>query len=162
MPERDEPTIVDRNNITRVYELAREAAAKGNHPFGALLSHQGRVIAEYANEVVTSRDVTRHAETGLIALATASVSREMLSKATLYTSTEPCLMCCGAIHWAGIPRIVFGVRAKRMMEAIGEPYRGLPSREIFERIDPAVSIRGPFLEDEGFAIHQEFWPTFAG
>ena len=162
MQDVDEPSIVDRNNITRVYELAREAVANGNHPFGALLSHQGRVIAEYANEVVSSKDVTRHAETGLVARATASLSRDVLERATLYTSTEPCLMCCGAIHWAGIPRIVFGVRAIKMMEAIGEPYRGLPAREIFERINPAVSIRGPFLEDEGFAIHQQFWPAFTG
>ena len=158
----DQPTIVDRNCITRTYELARAAVARGNHPFGALLSYQGRILDEYANEVMTSKDITRHAECGLVSRASASMAPAVLARATLYTSTEPCIMCCGAIHWAGIARIVFGVRAVKMMEAIDEPYRGFPSREIFARINPEVSIRGPFLEEEGFTIHQEYWPTHSG
>ena len=107
LPDDPIATVTDRKCISRAFEIARSAVVHGNHPFGALLVHQGEILVEYENEVVTSKDVTRHAETGLVSRSTAKLNEKALSKSTLYTSTEPCIMCCGAIHWSGISNVVF-------------------------------------------------------
>lgn len=149
-----------RELMPRAYELARAAVDRGNHPFGALLVKDGVVLAECENEVVTSRDVTRHAETGLVSKASAELDAATLAASTLVTSTEPCVMCCGAIHWAGIGAIVFGVRAEEMMSTFNGTYRGIPCREVFSRLNPDVVIHGPVMESEGLEIHRGFWPDF--
>ncbi len=154
------PTHRHQQFIARAYELARSAVAHGNHPFGALLVRDDAVLAESENEVVTTRDVTRHAETSLAAKVSAELNPETLAASTLVTSTEPCIMCCGAIHWAGIGHIVFGVRGKEMVASFDGTYQGIPSRDVFARINPRVEIEGPVMEDEGLQIHRDFWPDF--
>jgi tRNA(Arg) A34 adenosine deaminase TadA len=134
--------------------------AHGNHPFGALLVHEGEILVECENEVVTSKDVTRHAETGLVSRSTAKLDAKILSQSTLYTSTEPCLMCCGAIHWSGVSKVVYGVTSSQMAKTIGREYSGIPSREIFSRIHSGITVVGPVLEEEGLGIHRDFWPNF--
>ena len=148
--------------MARAYALARSAVTHGNHPFGALLVKDGEILVEAENEVVTTRDVTRHAETALVAKATTKLDEKTLAASTLVTSTEPCIMCCGAIHWAGIRRIVFGVRAEQMVRTFEGEYRGIPCRDVFARINPEVEIHGPVLENEGLRTHAEFWPDFLG
>ena len=69
-------------------------------------------------------------------------------------------MCCGAIHWAGIGAIVFGVRAREMVATFDGAYTGIPCREVFARLDPDVAIDGPVMEAEGLQIHRDFWPEF--
>jgi len=151
-----------RHFVPRAYEIARSAVAHGNHPFGAMLVNDGAVLAEHENEVVTTGDVTRHAETALVARVSAEMDPEVLRVSTLVTSTEPCIMCCGAIHWAGIGAIVFGVRGAEMAATVAGNYRGIPCRDVFARLDPEVSIVGPVREEEGLRIHREFWPGFLG
>ena len=56
--------------MKRACELASSAIEHGNHPFGALLVRDGEILLEFENQVITSGDVTQHAETGLIGLAT--------------------------------------------------------------------------------------------
>jgi tRNA(Arg) A34 adenosine deaminase TadA len=125
-----------------------------------LLVLDEEVLTESENEVVTTRDVTRHAETSLVATASARFETEQLAASTLYTSTEPCIMCCGAIHWAGIRRIVFGVRGKSMVASFEGDYRGIPCRDVFAKLNPSVDIVGPLLEAEGLELHRNFWPEF--
>jgi tRNA(Arg) A34 adenosine deaminase TadA len=152
--------VNDEAFIRRAYGLARDAVAHGNHPFGALLVFDEEVLMESENEVVTSRDVTRHAETRLVATASARFETAQLAPSTLYTSTEPCIMCCGAIHWAGIRRIVFGVRGKAMVASFAGDYRGIACRDVFATLNPSVEIVGPLLEAEGLELHRNFWPEF--
>jgi len=160
----DDPmaTESDRAFIRRAYEIARNAVAHGNHPFGALLVRDGRVMAEFENEVITSKDLTHHAETGLVAFASRTLPPGTMESCTLYTSTEPCLMCCGAIYWAGIQRIVYGTSEVQMDVLINAASkdRRIPSREVFDRLNPSMTIIGPVLEAEGLAIHASFWPNF--
>jgi tRNA(Arg) A34 adenosine deaminase TadA len=161
-PLRDDPTAteVDRKYIHRTYEIAKSAMANGNHPFGALLVCGGEIIAEFENAVVTSRDVTKHAETGLVSLSSQKFDREILSQSTLYTSTEPCVMCCGAIHWLSIARMAYGTSSTQLVKILGGNDEGISSKEIFARINPKLEITGPIMEAEGIEIHQSFWPEF--
>ena len=163
-PLLDDPaaTAQDRLLVGRTLAIARSAVARGNHPFGALLALGRDVLAEQENEVVTTKDATRHAETALVAAVTATLAPEVLRTATLYTSTEPCVMCCGAIHWSGIGGVVYGVTASQMSAVASGDYRPIPCREIFERLGSPVSVRGPVSEAEGLAIHRDFWPAFLG
>jgi tRNA(Arg) A34 adenosine deaminase TadA len=159
----------DRRFMTRAYELARSAVAHGNHPFSALLVKDGKIIFEYENTIYTTHDITQHAETGLIGKATQKFDPDTLAACTLYASTEPCVMCCGAIRWAGIHRVVYGTTSSqltRVVERVSPPKPAagpkpalLECREIFARTDPSITVRGPLMEAEGLVIHEHYWPT---
>src|SRR5260370_25871813 len=136
--------------IRQAIELAASARKNGNHPFGALLvDENGRVMITAENTTLTEHDATRHAELNLVQLASEAFSSAALSKATLYTSTEPCLMCCGAIHWARIPSVVFGCSAKMLGRIVKSDDFLFPCRESFRRTkQPGVVVVGPLLEAE--------------
>jgi tRNA(Arg) A34 adenosine deaminase TadA len=96
----------DEAFLRRAIELARRAREDGRHPFGALVvNERGRVIAEALNNAVRpAGDPTQHAELIACAAAAELLTEDELATCTLYTSTEPCAMCAGAIYWTGIGR----------------------------------------------------------
>jgi tRNA(Arg) A34 adenosine deaminase TadA len=157
----DDPacTAEDKVYMARAYELARYAITHGGGPFGALLVKDGKVLAEYSNCVHSTGDVTKHAETGLISAFSPKIDRETFSKSTLYTSTEPCAMCCGSICFAGIGRVVYGVSEAPFEQTMGlaPPPNPLTSHEILKRIAPQVKVLGPLMEAEGLKIHEGYW-----
>lgn len=111
--------------IRQCIKLAEQAVQKGNHPFGALLILGEEIILTAENTAVTERDWTRHAELNLIRFATQDHDAQTLSRCTLYTSTEPCAMCSGAIYRVSIPRVVFGCSAEALGKITG---RGLEAK----------------------------------
>lgn len=143
--------------VREAIALSRSAAAQGDEPFGALLVHDGRVILRAENSVHTGHDVTNHAEMNLVRLAFAQIAPEALHACTLYTSTEPCAMCAGAIYWARIPRVVFACTEARLREITGGSGLNLPCRDVFGRGGRAVEVIGPVLEDEAAAVHLAYW-----
>lgn len=158
----DDPacTAADRVFMRRATELATEAVKAGNAPFGAVLVVDGKVVAESPNEVAATHDPTRHAELSLISKFAPKLDRGTLAKATLYTSTEPCAMCCGAIALSGIPKVVYGVTEAKFQVYFHEPpiEHPLACREIFARTSPGVEVRGPLTEKEGLLLHDTYWP----
>jgi tRNA(Arg) A34 adenosine deaminase TadA len=152
-------TATDRDHLERAIALAREARDQGNHPFGALLAGPGGIL-EARNSVVTGADPTGHAETNLVRLA-GGLDRDVLAASTLYTSTEPCAMCAGAIYWSGIGRMVFALSeaalAGMVAEEDGIPPLRLPSREVFARGGREVVVAGPVDLPAATAVHQGFW-----
>jgi tRNA(Arg) A34 adenosine deaminase TadA len=158
----DDPacTKEDRAFMARAFELARYAVTHGGGPFGALLVKDGKVLAEFSNCVHSTGDVTKHAETGLISAFSPKIDRETFGKSTLYTSTEPCAMCCGAICFAGIGRVVYGTSEAPFVQVMGLPAdpNPLTSHEILNRIAPSIKVLGPLMESDGLKIHEEYWP----
>ena len=152
----------NRQLLRRAIELARLAREHGNHPFGALLvDAKGNVVLEAENTVRTDKDVTAHAETNLMRMATARFDRDFLGRCTLYTSTEPCAMCAGAIYWGNIRHVVFGL-SQEQIHAISADNPDnmqlqLSSREVFARGDHPVEVSGPHLPKESAAVHDGFW-----
>ena len=143
-------------------EVAGRARAHGNHPFGAVLvGSQGELLLEAENTVVTARDVTGHAETNLVRLASRQFTREFLAGCTLYTSTEPCAMCAGAIYWSNIGRVVFGLSEAGLARLTGDdpenPTMHLPCRDVFARGQRPIEVLGPALESEAEQVHYGFW-----
>ncbi len=143
-------------------EVARRSRERGNHPFGAVLvGAQGDLLLEAENTVVTERDSTGHAETNLVRMASRKFSRDFLAPCTLFTSTEPCAMCAGAIYWSNIGRVVFGLSESRLATLTGDdpenPTMHLPCRQVFARGSRPVEVIGPDLEEEAARVHHGFW-----
>lgn len=142
--------------IAECFSIARSALLKGNEPFGALLARDGRVVLTAENTVNTDGDLTRHAELNLVSQAVRSFPPETLSHCTLYASTEPCVMCAGAIYWAGIPRVVYGCSTQALAMITGGSF-AVPCRELFAKGGREIEVMGPVAEEEGLRIHREFW-----
>lgn len=155
-------TAKDLEFLRQAVEVARRARANGNHPFGALLvDAEGKVLLEAENTVQTERDCTGHAELNLMRLASRSYDPGFLATCTLYTSTEPCAMCSGAIYWGNVRRVVYALSEARLRELTGDdpanPTLELPCREVFARGQRPVEVLGPALEDEAAQVHEGFW-----
>jgi tRNA(Arg) A34 adenosine deaminase TadA len=153
---------IDLQHLQTAIQIAQRAREHGNHPFGALLvDENNQVILEAENTVVTGSDCTGHAETNLMRLATQKFSAEQLAKCTLYTSTEPCAMCAGAIHWGNVRRVVFALSEVDLYAIVGPSpeHLLLPCRDVFARTQRRVEVEGPAptLDIEARAVHAGFW-----
>lgn len=141
--------------------LARNARQNGNHPFGALLADEhGQILLEAENTVLTARDCTAHAELNLVRAASAIYDRQFLEACTLYASTEPCPMCAGAIFWANIKRLVYGLSEADLYQIVGgesEEVLYLSCREIFAKGEKQIEVLGPLLEQQARDVHLGFW-----
>jgi tRNA(Arg) A34 adenosine deaminase TadA len=153
----------DLSFLRRAIELARQARADGRHPFGALVvNERSETVVEGLNNAVRPRgDPTQHAETVACAAAAKLLSDGELAKCTLYTSTEPCAMCAGAIYWTGIRRVVYALAEAGLYKFTGNdaenPTLDLPCREVFARGQRPTVVVGPLLEDEAVVVHEGFW-----
>src|SRR6478609_5614473 len=104
----------DLRHLRRCVELATEALADGDEPFGSVLvSGTGQVLAEDRNRVA-SGDATRHPEFELARWSTTHLSPTERAEATVYTSGEHCPMCAAAHAWVGLGRIVFATHAAQL------------------------------------------------
>ncbi|GAB2506243.1 nucleoside deaminase [Nocardia heshunensis] len=156
------PTDLDIRHLLAAVAIARRARERGNHPFGALLAGpDGTVLLEAENTVVTGRDATGHAETNLVRAATAVHDPEFLRGCTLYTSTEPCAMCAGAIYWGNIGRVVYALGEDQLLALTGadpeNPTMALPCRAVFAAGQRAVAVIGPVELVEARTVHAGFW-----
>jgi tRNA(adenine34) deaminase len=98
----------DQEMMQRALELAREAAAMGEVPVGALIVRDGKIVSQAFNLRETLHDPTAHAERLAITLAGQALGSWRLEGCTLYVTLEPCPMCAGAIVQSRIPRVVYG------------------------------------------------------
>ncbi len=87
---------------------AEEAGKAGEVPVGAVLVHNGQVMARASNAMVASKDATQHAEMRVLKAAAYAIGDTRLTSATLYVTLEPCAMCAGAIVHTRLARVVFG------------------------------------------------------
>jgi tRNA(Arg) A34 adenosine deaminase TadA len=156
---------LDHDKFLRLsFDVAKRARRHGNHPFGSVLvTAAGDVLLEVENGFLPDRDMTGHAERLLATQACKQFDADILRGSTLYTSAEPCAMCAGAIYWAGIGRVVYGLSERRLKAITGahaeNPTLDLPCRTVFAAGQRQVEVIGPLLEDEAAAIHADFWPA---
>lgn len=148
--------------LLQAIAIARDARVHGNHPFGALLTDRdGRVLLTAENTVVTNRDATGHAETNLVRKATSEYSPAELADTTLYTGTEPCAMCAGAIYWSGISTVIYALAETTLHELTGDdpenPTLALPCRTVFGAGRRPITVLGPFDLTEAHQVHAGFW-----
>ena len=102
---------VDHEHFMRLaIDEAARAGAEGNSAVGSVIVRDNAVVATGRNLVTSTNDPTAHAETVALRKAGAALGRPDLSGCTLYTSFQPCPMCCGALMVSGISTLVMGAR----------------------------------------------------
>lgn len=148
--------------LSRVLELAAEARAAGDHPFGALLAVDGEIVAEARNLVTTTSDITAHAETELVRVLERDGRLDLLEGGVVYASCEPCPMCVGALFWAGARHVVFGLSSHRLNELVAAPGVKptgftMTAAEIGARSNPMMRVEGPLQEFAAEVPHLGFW-----
>ncbi|HZY14685.1 MAG TPA: nucleoside deaminase, partial [Beijerinckiaceae bacterium] len=94
--------------MSRAFAEARQAAARGEVPVGAVVVYNGAVIAAAGNRTLEARDPTAHAELLAIRTAAAALASERLTDCDLYVTLEPCAMCAAATSFARIRRLYYG------------------------------------------------------
>jgi tRNA(adenine34) deaminase len=103
------PDPIDMQHMQRCLELAREGEAVGEVPVGAVLVHEGEVIAEAYNRPITTTDPSAHAEMLVLRDAATHFGVYRFPEGTtLFVTLEPCAMCAGAMVHARVGRLVFG------------------------------------------------------
>lgn len=152
----------DLRFLRRAIALAKQSRASGHHPFGALVvSADDEILVERENRSAHGGDATRHSELEAVRAVSAQYSKDVLRRSTLYTSTEPCAMCAGAIYWGGIGRVVYALPEHQLLQMTGNhpenPTLTLPCRELFARGQRKVEVVGPLIEEEGREAHAGFW-----
>ena len=116
-----EVTEADLPHLRRCVELAAEAVAAGDFPFGSVLvAGDGTVLAEDRNREMTTGDPTRHPEFELARWAAANLTPAERAAATVYTSGEHCPMCAAAHGWVGLGRIAYVSSTEQMYAWLAE------------------------------------------
>ncbi|GAB3673273.1 nucleoside deaminase [Salinisphaera aquimarina] len=152
------PNEQEYRHLNRCIELAREALAAGDEPFGSVLvDGRGDMLAEDRNRIAEG-DATRHPEFELARWAAAHMNPAERAAATVFTSGEHCPMCAAAHAWVGLGRIVYASSAAQLMDWLEDmgveapPVRPLP----IQQIAPAVRVEGPVagLDEQVRALHR--------
>ena len=148
---------VDAEFMTQALALAREAAALGEVPVGAVVVVGGVVVGSGFNRREVDRDPLSHAELKAIAEASKKLQQWRLSDATLYVTLEPCTMCAGALIQARLKRLVFGAMDPKA-GAVGSLYNVLRD----ERHNHQVAVAGGVLEAECGQLLRDFFIALRG
>ena len=131
---------------------AREAAANGEVPVGAVLVREGEILARAGNRTIRDCDPTAHAEIVALREAAKRAGNYRLNGTTLYVTLEPCAMCAGAIIQARVARVVYGA----------DDPKGGAVRTCFEvlthpKLNHRVDITSGILVEECAALLQTFF-----
>ena len=141
--------MTDEYFMKEALKQARIAYDTDEVPVGAVVVWDNKIIARGHNQVELLNDSTAHAE--MIALTSAfnQLGCKYLPEATLYVTVEPCLMCCGAIYWSQVKRIVYGA------EDIKNGYR----KTTGERwpFHPKAELKSGILADECAQLMKDFF-----
>lgn len=136
-------------------QLGAESRASGERPFGAVLVANGQVVAQAGDRCRARSDPTAHAELSVISTYCQAHNTVSLEGYTLYSLTEPCVMCSGAIKWARLSRVVFSVPQAKLQTVSG----GLIKPTCDGLVNTGyrhIEVCGPYLFEEGFAVYHGF------
>jgi len=131
---------------------ARKAAAADEVPVGAVIVHNGQVIARAWNQVEMLRDATAHAEMLAITQAEAAVGDWRLNECDLYVTKEPCPMCAGALVLSRVRRVIFGCPDPK-----GGAAGGWINLLQSEALNHRCEVTGGVLGEESAALLRQFF-----
>ena len=156
-----EVTEADLAHLRRCVELAEQAVAAGDFPFGSVLvTADGTVAAEDRNRELSLADPTSHPEFALARWAAQNMMPAERAASTVYTSGEHCPMCAAAHGWAGLGRIVYATSSQQMTGWLAElgigPAPVLPLA--INEVVPGLEVAGPApqLADQVRELHRRF------
>lgn len=118
---------------------ARESAASGEVPIGAVLVHEGKILARGGNRTIRDCDPTAHAEIVALREAARVIGNYRLADTTLYVTIEPCSMCAGAMIQARVPRLVYGAAEPRG-GAVQSCFQALSHPDLNHRVEVTSGV----------------------
>lgn len=143
--------VNDMYFMKETVRLSELAVEHGNEPFGAVLVKDGEIAYSNENQIYTGTDPTFHAEAGLLRRFCAETHITDLRDYTLYSSCEPCFMCCGAMVWTKLGRLVYAASDIDLCNILGE--RGAECcKIIFENSNWKPQVTAGILRDESLRI----------
>lgn len=129
--------------------LAQQAYDAGEVPVGAVVVWDEKIIGRGYNQVEQLNDSTAHAEMIAITAACNTIGAKYLMEATLYVTLEPCLMCCGAMYWSKLGRIVYGA------SDVKNGYRKMTGEQF--PFHPKASISYGIMQEECAVLMKDFF-----
>lgn len=153
MSELDSPSSTSLEAFMQLaLAQARQAAAEGEVPVGAVVVHHGKVIASGRNAPVDGHDPTAHAEIIALRAAAQALGNYRLADCELYVTLEPCAMCSGAMLHARLKRVVFGAP---------DPKTGAAGSVInlfaLPQLNHQTGLQGGVLAEESSVLLQDFF-----
>ena len=143
---------LDEHFMREAQREAREALAAGEVPVGAVVVLDGRVVGAGFNQPIGRADPTAHAEIVALRVAAREVGNYRLTRATLYVTVEPCVMCVGAIVHARIGTLVYGASEPKA-GAVRSAMRALDHPALNHRVEVIEGV----LDEECGRIMQDFF-----
>lgn len=146
---------IHHNVMRAVIDLARTSIAQGERPYAAAVTYRDTIVDQTTDRVFADSDPTSHAEVVVIRQACRHLGVPHLRGHRLYTIGEPCVMCCGAIHWAKLDEVVFAVPQKALQQLSG----GTPKpscRDLLPLGKRTITITGPVLEAEALDVIRRY------
>jgi tRNA(Arg) A34 adenosine deaminase TadA len=163
-PNKMPPLPHDEACMKAAIDQSQKAVEAGCMPFGAVLADaNGKILVEAHNESKVAKkrggsgDVTRHAELELVRKLSVTIDSDTRSTCTIYTSTEPCVMCSGAIYWSGVGRVVYGCSSAELEKLSGPGGFDIPIEQLYgmgRKGMRAIEIVGPLLSDQCLKVHK--------
>ncbi len=135
----------DNHFMKQALKEAQRAAEAGEVPIGAVIVMQNKIIGRGFNQVETLNDSTAHAEIISLTSAFNYLGTKYLPEAAIYVTIEPCVMCCGALYWSKIGKLVYGAP---------DPKHGGLSKV---SLHPKTEIIGNIYADECVNMMQSFF-----
>ena len=133
-------------------EEAQKAYAKGEVPVGAVMLHEGKVIAKSHNQPISLNDPTAHAEILVLRKAGEILRNYRLMDTVMYVTAEPCPMCASAMVHGRISRLVFGTHEPKF-GAVESRFRFLEALSLNHK----VQVEGGILEKECADLLKSFF-----
>ncbi|MGA1994479.1 MAG: tRNA adenosine(34) deaminase TadA [Bryobacteraceae bacterium] len=131
----------DEEFMREALRLARQAAAEGEVPVGAVVVVEGEIAGRGWNRPIAASDPTAHAEIAALRQAAARMGNYRLDGATLYATLEPCVMCAGALVAARVARLVFGARDLRF-GGVRSKFRLADSETLNHQVEVVEGVLG--------------------
>jgi isopenicillin N synthase-like dioxygenase/tRNA(Arg) A34 adenosine deaminase TadA len=166
-------TEIDTICMRTAIDESVHAVQTGHMPFGGVVADANGTILVRGHNLCPAgptrgggahSDPTKHAEMEVVRLACTQIDATLRPSCTLYTSTEPCVMCAGAIYWSRIGRIVYGCSSEELAGYTGPGGFDIPIDSIYTLGRPGtrhIEVHGPHLSEEAMKVHIEsgVWGT---
>lgn len=136
-------------------DLAKQGRQAGEYPFGAVLVYENNIVHQAYDRSIEMCDPTAHVELQVIREYCQSSQKMSLDGYVLYCSTEPCVMCAGAIHWSNLSKVVFSV-SQTMLQQLSKG-KSKPSATALINIgNKTIKVVGPLLPEEGLTVFDDY------
>lgn len=138
--------FTDEYYMKLALQEAQVALENNEVPVGCIIVAGNQIIARAHNRTEQLNDVTAHAEMQAITSAAHFLGGKYLKNVTMYVTLEPCVMCCGALQWSQISKVVIGARDEK---------RGFINQNL--KLHPKTELVIGVLENECSEIVKDFF-----